>query len=600
MHLSTQELLKLQRAFSGNIPLWSLWQQRRAVRKLAEHWEQAETMPILADCVGHSDSVIASTAQEALRRAIGKLAQTWGQPATISKLTDLTRHRNSAVTTIAQEALDALWLVCLNVDITRSVVLLARLFHAQWQPSGKAALGLFQRIQQMPVAIFELARSARASSMARGLAVLKKAVHHSRSAAIFTLEHDKDVTLAIFSPCSSRVLTTSGNVVRLWDAMTGQPVGSSMEHEWAVRHAAFNPDGDRIVTACGYRDSQRGEAGGYGAIWDARTGSLITRGLDHSGLVNYAEFSPDGKRVVTASWDNTARVWCAMTGQAITPCMEHVPREWQNDWGQRIQGSAWVWQAAFSPDGRRVATASDDFSARIWDASTGKAETPPMQHKCEVVRAAFSPDGGMLATVCGSHGQDPSFVRVWNATTGFGRIAFKHDGPIFSIEWSPDCDYLLTASSDGTARLWDVRSEFQFGNTMRHKGSIRHAEFNRNGRLIATASSDNTVRIWDSATQQQIGDEFKHPSHYEGVQYVTFSPNGQRIATASDKEVYLWGVGLTFFDQLCISDASNDDLILLDAYIKAAAKPESKAIATIMRELIAYRLASLDVPATAP
>src|SRR5204863_189768 len=85
----------------------------------------------------------------------------------------------------------------------------------------------------------------------------------------------------------------------------------------------------------------------------------------HDGPVLYAEFSPDGRRVVTASADNTARVWDTSTGKPITPPLKH---------------NGPVFHAAFSPDGRRVVTASADGTARIWDAATGKAVTPSLKH----------------------------------------------------------------------------------------------------------------------------------------------------------------------------------------------------------------------------
>ena len=96
-----------------------------------------------------------------------------------------------------------------------------------------------------------------------------------------------------------------------------------------------------------------------------------------------AAFSPDGTRVVTASEDRTARFWDATTGKQLAPALEH-------------QG--WVSSAAFSPDGTRVVTASADQTAQVWDAATGKPLTPALEHRGEVWSAAFSPDGTRLIT----------------------------------------------------------------------------------------------------------------------------------------------------------------------------------------------------------
>ncbi len=119
-----------------------------------------------------------------------------------------------------------------------------------------------------------------------------------------------------------------------------------MRHEDDVRSAQFSPDGQRVVTASEDETAR---------LWDVTSGKPIGEPMKHEGRVHSAQFSPDGQRVVTASVDKTARVWDAATGKPIGEPMNH-----EDD----------VRSAQFSPDGRRVVTASDDKTARLWDVAT--------------------------------------------------------------------------------------------------------------------------------------------------------------------------------------------------------------------------------------
>jgi WD40 repeat protein len=127
-------------------------------------------------------------------------------------------------------------------------------------------------------------------------------------------------------------------------------------------------------------------------VWDATTGKPVIAPLEHPGLVNSAAFSPGGMRVATTS-RKAAWVWDVATGRPVTAPLEH-------------QGA--VTAAAFSSDGTRVITASDDKTARVWDAATGKPVTPPLEHPERVTAAAFSPDGTRVVTTSGDN-----TVRVW-------------------------------------------------------------------------------------------------------------------------------------------------------------------------------------------
>ena len=119
--------------------------------------------------------------------------------------------------------------------------------------------------------------------------------------------------------------------------------------------------------------------------------------MKHEAGVNSAQFSPDGQRVVTASDDKTARLWDARLAKPIGEPMKH---------------EAGVYSAQFSPDGQRVVTASDDKTARLWDALTGNQIGEPMKHEGAVNSAQFSPDGQRVVTA-----SDDKTARLWDVPT---------------------------------------------------------------------------------------------------------------------------------------------------------------------------------------
>jgi WD40 repeat protein/serine/threonine protein kinase len=238
----------------------------------------------------------------------------------------------------------------------------------------------------------------------------------------------------------------------------------------------------------------------------------------HTSAVVSVAYSPDGQRLASASEDKTVRVWDATTGQELGSLKGH-PKE--------------VNRVVFSPDGQRLASASGDMTVKVWDATTGQELRTLQGHTGEVYCVAYSPDGQRLASAA----QDGT-VKVWDATTGQElRTLQGHTGEVYCVAFSPDGQRLASASSDKTLKLWDAITGQELRTLQGHTDWVTSVAYSPDGQRLASASS-KTVKVWDATTGQELR---TLQGHTHIVWNVAFSPDGQRLASASiDETVKLW------------------------------------------------------------
>jgi len=284
---------------------------------------------------------------------------------------------------------------------------------------------------------------------------------------------------------------------------------SGVNEGW-VYYAEFSPDGKLVVTASG-DDTAR--------VWDAQNGQLLAPPLRHGSRVLSARFSPDGERVVTASENGTARVWSARTGEPLTQPIRHLLA---------------VVSAEFSPDGNFIVTASEDQTARVWDAQTGQQVGASLGHRAALTSARFSPDGKRIVTASAD-----ATARVWDAQTGQALIGpLNHGARLNSARFSSDGKRIVTASRDNSARIWDAHTGQPLTAPLPHSGDVLSAEFSPDGKRVLTASFDKTARIWDAQTGQLLMAPLQHR---RPVRSAHFSPSGTEILTVSlDRTVRIW------------------------------------------------------------
>lgn len=274
-----------------------------------------------------------------------------------------------------------------------------------------------------------------------------------------------------------------------------------------VLDAEYSPDGRLIVTA---------SSDNLARIWDAATGKLIGPLAGHKGEIHHAVFSQDGQRIATASYDHSAGVWNVSTGKRIATLVH----------------GADVNSAVFSRDGRLVVTASVDKTARVWEAATGRP-LATLKHGDNVNYAEFSSDGLRVVTASDDH-----TARVWDATSGKKIAEVGHAGPVNSAVFSPDGTMVLTASGDDTARVWNASTGQAITVPLSHSAPVNTAAFSPDGKLVVTASDDHWATVWRVARGGRSVPLYGHAAE---VLDARFSADGQRVVTASrDHTARVW------------------------------------------------------------
>jgi WD40 repeat protein len=273
----------------------------------------------------------------------------------------------------------------------------------------------------------------------------------------------------------------------------------------------------------------------------------------HDGHVLSAVFSSDGQRIITASEDRTARIWDAKSGNELTVLRGHnwpvfsadisddnawivtstagngdEARIWRADFRSQLpitdcHGNWAMNGASFSQEGKHLVTFAGSIAC-VWDLASRTAVARFDQHKSNVLNASFSPDGQYVITA-----SDDKTAAIWSARTGaVYKFLTGHVDAVVSAEFSPDGNRVVTASKDKTTRLWDAQNGEPSPITLDHPSNVLNAAFSRDGALIFSVAG-KSIYLWNSNT----GSLIRKLDNNNEVNHATISPDGKYIAAAT-------------------------------------------------------------------
>jgi WD40 repeat protein len=288
--------------------------------------------------------------------------------------------------------------------------------------------------------------------------------------------HTAGVSSIAYSPDGRRIVSGSDDgTIKVWDTERGCELRTLTGHAKAVPSIAYSPDGRRI--ASGSWDSTV-------RIWDAESGRALCI-IKGDGEVSSVAYSPDGRRIVSGSYDGTIKVWDMENGRELRTLRGYG--NWVVSEGVPLNC---VISVVYSPDGRRIVSGSYDGTIKIWDAESGRELRTLMGHTGAVYSMAYSPDGRRIVS-----GSFDGTIKIWDAESGRELRIIKGDGQeVSSVVYSPDGYRMVSSSFDGTIRIWDAESGCKLYSW--HDGGPI-VVYSPDGRRIASIGSPGgSIKIW--------------------------------------------------------------------------------------------------------
>jgi DNA-binding beta-propeller fold protein YncE len=326
------------------------------------------------------------------------------------------------------------------------------------------------------------------------------------------------IAAVAFSPDGKLLAAGSYGQVTVWDLENVRPVKRLTNVLGAVNDLKFSPDGKTLAVAGG-QPSAKGDL----RLYQVGDWKLLATLRGHDDVIFSVSFSPDGRRLVSASFDHTLRLWDVAARQSLRSYTNH---------------SDFVYAAAFDPSGKRFASASKDRTVQLVDAETGKSVFTFSGMEQDVMAVAFSPDGKSIV----SSGFEPALY-WWNPMTGEKvKTLGGHGTAVHQLAFSQDGKRLVSAGADRTVRIWNATPGAAL-KTIPVGSSVYAVAISPSNKLVASGSFDGLVRLWDEATGRHLLTLLALPGEGEQADWLAVAPQGYAAGSADLVKGAVWRSG---------------------------------------------------------
>lgn len=283
-------------------------------------------------------------------------------------------------------------------------------------------------------------------------------------------------------------------------------------HSSRVNSVVYSPDSRKILSASG---------DGTIKEWDIQTGRCVKTLVGHSHWVNSVVYSPDGKKVLSASDDKTIKEWKLETGRCVQNLVGH---------------SSFVTSSVYSTDNRKILSSSGDGTVKEWDLETSRCIRTLVGHSGVVTSVVYNPNNRKILSASGDE-----TIKEWDIETGrCVRTLSGHSAWVTYAVYSPDSKKILSASVDKTIKEWDVNTGKCIHTLVGHERDVNHVLYSADGRKILSASRDGTIKEWDVESSQCVQ---TITGHWDDLTCGVYSPDSKKILSASlGKTIKEWNV----------------------------------------------------------